>query len=145
MVGNPDEKVAHQCASQENVGRLAGLKVRHDLGSPPSPLFVILSFVDCRSTLRDLGRPDLAAPSVGRVMSGKHTNPLLCLCCSVGCAWGDSLPAGESSLSLSLHPGGGESQVLASRKAPAPPPAQAGLGALKGMRSPFFAPQIFTE
>lgn len=143
MVGNPDEKVAHQRASQENVGRLAGLKVRHDLGSPPSPPFVILSFVDCRSTLRDLGRPDLAAPSVGRVMSGKHTNPLLCLCCSVGCAWGDSLPAGESSLSLSLHPGGGESQVLASRKAPRPSPCPSRPGGVKGDAFTFFCSPDF--
>lgn len=33
MVGNPDKNVEHKCASRENVGRLAGLKVQHDLGS----------------------------------------------------------------------------------------------------------------
>lgn len=30
VAGNQDKKVEHKCASRQNVGRLAGLKVQHD-------------------------------------------------------------------------------------------------------------------
>lgn len=95
VAGNQDKKVEHKCASRENVGRLAGLKVQHNLGSPHSPPVVLLSFFDCRSTLRDLGRLDLAASSLQCVMSGKHTQTLsfvFAAFAQIGCAGGNSLP-----------------------------------------------------
>lgn len=44
MVGNQDKEVDHKHASQGNAGRLAGLKVQHDLGSLSSPLVSLEAF-----------------------------------------------------------------------------------------------------
>lgn len=163
VAGNQDKKVEGKCARQETVGRLAGLKVQHGSGSLPFLLFVILRFFDCRATLWELGRLELAAPSLGmchvwenpQILSFVFAAPGpsgLCLratrswpCTSMRAGLYLDIRARTCALSsgdrLALPPRGRERRPTPQGKLP--PSGSGDLGRGEGDEFTFFAPQDF--